>query len=112
MPVRSPHPDVEIPAVALPEFLFGAGPGADADTLAFVDGLTGASVTFGELHDQVCRVAAALAQRGIGRGDVVALHAPNSPAWPVVFHGVLRANAVVTSVNVLNTAAEIALTMK
>jgi acyl-CoA synthetase (AMP-forming)/AMP-acid ligase II len=108
MPVRSPHPDVEIPAVALPEFLFGAGAGADADTPAFVDGLTGASLTFGELHDQVCRVAAALEQRGIGRGDVVALHAPNSPAWPVVFHGVLRANAVVTSVNVLNTATEIA----
>ena len=50
MPVRSPYPDVEIPAVALPEFLFGDGFGADADTPAFVDGVTGASLTFGELH--------------------------------------------------------------
>ena len=108
MPVRSPHPDVEIPAVALPEFLFGAGPGTDAATPVFIDGTTGAVLTFGALHDQVLRVAAALAERGIGRGDVVAIHAPNSPSWPVVFHGVLRANATVTSVNVLNTAGEIA----
>jgi acyl-CoA synthetase (AMP-forming)/AMP-acid ligase II len=108
MPVRSPHPDVEIPAVSLPEFLFGGGFGDHADVPAFVDGVTGASVTYGGLHDQVLRLAAALAARGIGRGDVVALHAPNSPAWPVVFHGVLRANAVVTSVNVLSTSAELA----
>jgi hypothetical protein len=30
MPVRGPYPDVEIPAVSLSEFLFGAGPGAAA----------------------------------------------------------------------------------
>ena len=105
MPVRSPFPDVEIPAVSLPELLFA---GDLDDTPAFVDGATGASVTFRELHEQVLRVAGSLARRGIGRGDVVALHAPNSPAWPAVFHGVLRANAVVTSVNVLHTPEEIA----
>jgi acyl-CoA synthetase (AMP-forming)/AMP-acid ligase II len=105
MPVRSPHPDVEIPAVSLPEYLFAEEPD---DAPAFVDALTGASVSFRALHEQVLRIAAALAQRGIGRGDVVALFAPNSIAWPAVFHGVLRANAVITSVNVLNTADEVA----
>jgi acyl-CoA synthetase (AMP-forming)/AMP-acid ligase II len=108
MPVRSPHPDVDVPAVSLPEFLFGAGFGERAGAAAFVDGITGASVSFGDLHGQVLRVAAALGERGIGRGDVVALNAPNSPAWAAVFHGVLRANAVVTSVNVMYTAGELA----
>ena len=108
MPVRSPHPDVQIPPVSLWEFLFADGFGEHAGSAAFVDGVTGASLTFGELHEQVLRVAAALAERGVGRGDVVAVFAPNSPWWPVVFHGVLRANAVVTTVNVLNTAGDVA----
>lgn len=107
MPVRSPYPDVEVPAVSLVEFLFGEGTELP-DVPAFVDATTGVSLTYPELHEQVLRLAAALAQRGIGRGDVVALHAPNSPAWPVVFHGVLRANAVLSSVAVLGTADDIA----
>ena len=108
MPVRSPHPDVDIPGVDLETFLFGRDLGEHADVPAFVDGTTGASLTFGALHEQVLRIAAALAQRGIGRGDVVALYAPNSPAWAAVFHGVLRANATLTSVNALYTAGELA----
>ena len=39
---------------------------------------------------------------------MVALYAPNSPAWAAVFHGVLRANATLTSVNALYTAGELA----
>jgi acyl-CoA synthetase (AMP-forming)/AMP-acid ligase II len=108
MPVRSPHPDVAVPAVSLSEFLLGDGFGDRAGAPAFVDGGSGASVSFGELHDMVLRVAAALAERGFGRGDVVAIFAPNTPYWPVAFHGALRANAAVTSVNVLNTAADLA----
>jgi acyl-CoA synthetase (AMP-forming)/AMP-acid ligase II len=108
MPVRSPYPDVDIPDVTLPDFLFGRDLGGHADLPAFVDGTTGALLTYGDLHEQVVRIAAALAQRGIGRGDVVALHAPNSPAWAVVFHGVLRANTTVTTVNTLYTVGEMA----
>jgi acyl-CoA synthetase (AMP-forming)/AMP-acid ligase II len=108
MPVRSPYPDVDIPAVSLPELLFGGDLGGHATLPAFVDGVTGESVTFAELHEQVLRIAAALAERGIGHGDVVALFAPNSPAWAAAFHGVLRANAVLTSVNALYTAGELA----
>ena len=110
MPVRSPYPDVDIPAVSLPEFLFGDDLGGHATLPAFVDGVSGYSVTFAELHEQVLRIAGALAERGIGHGDgdVVALFAPNSPAWAAAFHGVLRANAVLTSVNALYTAGELA----
>ena len=107
MPVRSPYPDVEIPDVSLTAFLFGDF-GDRADAPAFVDGSSGRSITFGELATMVDKIAAALAERGVGAGDVVGLFAPNSPEWAAVFHGVLRANAIVTSANSLYTPGELA----
>jgi len=107
MPIRSPYPDVEIPEVSLYDFLLG-DLGEVADKPAFVDGGSGASITFAELKDMVNTLAAALAERGIGRGDVVAIFSPNTPYYPVVFHGVLRANAIVTSANSLYSPGELA----
>jgi acyl-CoA synthetase (AMP-forming)/AMP-acid ligase II len=107
MPVRSPFPDVEIPDVSLFDFLF-AGFGERAGAPALIDGASGATITFGELEGLVGKIAAALAERGIGAGDVVALFAPNTPHYVAVFHGVLRANAIVTSVNSLYTPGELA----
>jgi acyl-CoA synthetase (AMP-forming)/AMP-acid ligase II len=107
MVIRSPYPDVEIPEVSLFEFLFSDF-GDRADQPAFIDGSSGAEVTFAELKQQVITIAAALAERGIGAGDVVGIFAPNSPQWAAVFHGVLRANATVTSVNSLYSAGELA----
>ncbi|MFR9805958.1 AMP-binding protein [Pseudonocardia sp. RS010] len=108
MIIRSPYPDVEIPEVSLPEFLFGAGFGDRADAPAFIDGATGSSVTFDELAGMVTRIVAALHQRGLRQGDVVALFATNSPAWVAVFQGVLRAGGIVTSANSLYAPAELA----
>jgi acyl-CoA synthetase (AMP-forming)/AMP-acid ligase II len=107
MPVRSPFPDVEIPEVSLTEFLF-RDLGDRAGAPAFVDAGSGASITFGELRGMADKVAAALAERGIARGDVIAIFSPNTPYYPVVFHGILRANAIVTSVNSLYTPTELA----
>jgi acyl-CoA synthetase (AMP-forming)/AMP-acid ligase II len=107
MPVRSPYPDVEIPDVSLVDFLF-TDFGDRAGAPALIDGSSGAAITFGELEGMVTKIAAALAERGIGAGDVVALFAPNTPHYAAVFHGILRANAVVTSVNSLYTPGELA----
>jgi acyl-CoA synthetase (AMP-forming)/AMP-acid ligase II len=107
MPVRSPYPDVEIPDVSLFDFLFD-GFGDRADAPALIDGSSGTSISFAQLEGMVLKIAAALAERGIGAGDVVGLFAPNTPHYAAVFHGVLRANAVVTSVNSLYTPGELA----
>ncbi|MCU1661732.1 MAG: AMP-dependent synthetase [Pseudonocardia sp.] len=107
MPVRSPYPDVEIPEVSLFDFLF-TDFGERADAPALVDGGSGVALTFSELEHMVLRIAAALAERGIGGGDVVGIFAPNSPHYAAVFHGILRANATVTSVNSLYTPGELA----
>jgi fatty-acyl-CoA synthase len=51
------------------------------------------SLTFGELLEGAERVAAGLAQRGIGRGDTVALMLPTSPDFFLAFAGALLAGA-------------------
>jgi acyl-CoA synthetase (AMP-forming)/AMP-acid ligase II len=107
MSVRSPYPDVEIADVTLFDFLFGDF-GDRADSPAFLDGGSGSSITFRELKGMVEKIAAALAERGVGAGDVVGILSPNTPYYAAVFHGILRANAIVTSANSLYTAGELA----
>jgi acyl-CoA synthetase (AMP-forming)/AMP-acid ligase II len=107
MVVRSPYPDVEIPEVSLYDFLF-SGFGDRGGATAFVDGVSGASLTFDQLKGMVDKIAAALAERGIAAGDVVGIFAPNTPYYAAVFHGILRANAIVTSANSLYTPGELA----
>ncbi|MDQ3887239.1 MAG: AMP-binding protein, partial [Actinomycetota bacterium] len=107
MPFRSPFPDVEIPDVSLPELLF-ADIAPRADRLALIDGASGQSITYGQLSIQVDQIAGALAARGIGKGDVVAIFAPNTPYYATVLHGILRAGATATTVNTLYTAEDVA----
>lgn len=108
MPIASPLPDVEIPDLGIYDFLFGSIQPSDRDRVAAVDGTSGAKTTYAELRSQIDAIAGALAARGIGIGDVVALHSPNLPAFVSVFHGILRAGATVTTVNALSTAADLA----
>lgn len=105
---RSPLPDVEIPNVSVYDFLFANLTDDDKDTVAIVDGTSGAETTYGALVAQIDAVAGALAARGIGVGDVVALHSPNVPAFAAVFHGILRSGATATTVNALYTAKDLA----
>ena len=107
MIIRSPFPDIDIPDVGLPEFLF-SDLGDAQDAVAFVDGPSGREMTYGQLAGAVDRFAAALAERGLGKGDVIALFAPNNPYFPVVFHGALAAGVAVSTVNALYTPDEIA----
>ncbi len=53
----------------------------------------GPSLTFGELLEGAEHVAADLAQRGIGRGDTVALMLPTSREFFLAFAGILLAGA-------------------
>jgi acyl-CoA synthetase (AMP-forming)/AMP-acid ligase II len=105
---RSPYPDVTVPEVGLPEFLLGELTAEDAERVAAVDAVTGESYRYGELVEGVGRVAGALGARGIGRGDVAALFAPNCTGYPLVFHGILSAGAAASPVNALYTPAELA----
>ena len=102
---RTPHLDV--PDISLTELVLGGLDAAERERTAIVDALSGARLTYGQLADGVDRVAAALAERGVRPGDVVALHSPNTPGFALAFFGALRAGAVVTPVNVLSTSREV-----
>lgn len=64
--------------------------------------------TYAELNAAANRVANLLVARGVRPGDRVALCAPNLPAFPIVYFGILKAGAVVVPVNVLLKRREIA----
>jgi len=65
-------------------------------------------LTFGELGARAHAVANWLADSGVGRGDVVAVHIPNCRQYPAVYYGVLLAGATFSPTNPLLPAADLA----
>lgn len=78
------------------------------DAVALIDGTDGTAVSYAQLDVFHRRTAAGLVAAGLRTGDVLALHSPNSVAYPVVFYGATRAGASVTTVHPLSTAEEFA----
>jgi acyl-CoA synthetase (AMP-forming)/AMP-acid ligase II len=105
--IRSPFPDVDIPELSLTEFVLGRA-GQHGDRIALIDGLSGRTITYSALAESVRRVAAGLAARGFGKGDVFAHYAPNLPEYPIAFHGVASAGGVNTTANPMMTVEELA----
>ncbi|MFJ4790058.1 AMP-binding protein [Streptomyces sp. NPDC088794] len=75
---------------------------------AMVDVSSGRTLTYGELAELVRRLAAGLAAEGIGKGDVVALHSPNTILFPVVLYATTTAGGTVTPLSPLASPPEIA----
>ena len=104
--IRSPFPDIEIPDMPFTEFVLER---ADerGDKAAIIDGPTGRTITYPELVESVRGLAAGLAERGFGKGDVFAHYAPNLPEYAVAFHGVATAGGVNTTANPMLTEDEL-----
>ncbi len=64
--------------------------------------------TWAEAYERCRRLASALAKRGLGKGDTVAVMAPNTPPMWEAHHGVPMAGAVLNALNVRLDAAAIA----
>lgn len=64
-------------------------------------------LTYDQLLDGARRVAALLADKGVGPGDRVGLVLPNVPAFPVLFYGAVAAGAVVVPMNPLLKGREV-----
>ncbi len=103
---RSPYPDVIIPNVTLPGYLFEHAANYTGKA-ALIDGPTGRTVTYGQLVAAVQRTAAGLAARGFGKGDVFAIYSPNVPEYAIAFFGVAAAGGATTTVNPLYTSEEL-----
>src|SRR5215213_7201157 len=104
---RSPFPDVEIPEVPLTEFVFERA-AEHAERAALIDGVSGRVLTYAQLASAVRAAAAGLARRGFRKGDVLALFSPNLPEYVVAFHAVATLGGIVTPVNPMYTAEELA----
>jgi acyl-CoA synthetase (AMP-forming)/AMP-acid ligase II len=107
MIIYSPYDDVELAAVPLHEFVLR---GADrrSDRAAIVDGPTGRTLTYAELAGSVRRAAAGLVAHGVAKGDVLALCSPNCPEFAIAYFAALAAGALVTTVNPLAPASDMA----
>lgn len=103
---HSPLPDVEIPELPLTEYVLAGGAG-QPDKPALIDGPSGRVMTYGELEDAIRSLAGGLVAAGFGRGDVLALMAPNGPEYAVVFHGAAMAGGTTTTINPAYTQAEV-----
>ncbi|MET7437029.1 4-coumarate--CoA ligase family protein [Streptomyces sp. NPDC005496] len=104
---RSEYADV--PAVELPIHDAVLGRAAErGDTPALVDGVDGTTLTYEQVDRLHRRLAAAFAEAGVTKGDVLALHSPNTVAFPTAFYAATRAGASVTTVHPLATAGDFA----
>ena len=108
MSFASPFPEVDIPSKSVYGYLFGRLNDDDADRVAIIDTKSGRTTTYREVVARVRTFAGALAARGTEVGEVIGLLAPNSAAFAVAFHGILRAGATATAINTLFTAKDIA----
>ncbi|MFE7927208.1 4-coumarate--CoA ligase family protein [Streptomyces sp. NPDC057456] len=97
----------DVPPVELPIHEAVLGRAAEFGELpALVDGTDGTTLTYDQVDRFHRRVAAALAEAGVRKGDVLALHSPNTVAFPLAFYAATRAGATVTTVHPLATAEE------
>jgi long-chain acyl-CoA synthetase len=76
------------------------------DRTAFID--HDVTLTFEEMGRRAHAVAGWLADHGIGRGDVVAVHIPNCRQYPSVYYGIMLAGATFSPTNPLLPAADLA----
>jgi acyl-CoA synthetase (AMP-forming)/AMP-acid ligase II len=104
---RAPEPDVAIPPSDVASFVL-AGAAEQADKPALIDGPTGRALTYGELSERVRALAAGLAERRFGHGDVLGIYLPNLPEYAIAFHGAAATGGMCTTMNPLYTAREVA----
>ncbi|MFI6291360.1 amino acid adenylation domain-containing protein [Nonomuraea sp. NPDC050790] len=101
--------EADVPPATWPE-LFARQAARDPGAVALELGEN--RMTYGELDAAGTRLAAALAGRGIGRGDVVALLVPRCPEAVVAMLGVQRAGAAYLPIDPAYPAERIALMLR
>ncbi|RCK76288.1 MAG: Long-chain-fatty-acid--CoA ligase [Anaerolineae bacterium] len=67
----------------------------------------GAVITYKEMSELTDRLAGALADLGVKKGDRVGIFMPNTPQFVIAYFGILKAGGVVVATNPLYTPREI-----
>ncbi|EHR49191.1 acyl-CoA synthetase (AMP-forming)/AMP-acid ligase II [Saccharomonospora marina XMU15] len=107
--MMSPPPglpnSLDYPEVPVGSLLAGAA-ARYGDRTAFQHGEQ--KLSFSQLWESACRFANALLDRGVGKGDTVALHLPNCLAFPIAYYGTLLAGATFSPANPLLPPGDLA----
>lgn len=96
--VRSVWPDVTIPEISIPEYVFrefdkhGKRP-------ALINGLTGEVKSFVEVKDAAWRIASGLSRLGFRRNDKLLVISENSVEYILMFYAVVWIGGTITMVN-------------
>ncbi|KAI4344399.1 hypothetical protein L6164_011631 [Bauhinia variegata] len=105
---RSKLPDIQIPThLPLHSYVF-ENISQFQDRTCLINGDTGDTFTYAEVHLTARRVAAGLNNLGIQRGDIIMLLLRNCHQFVFAFLGASYRGAVVTTANPFYTSAEIA----
>jgi long-chain acyl-CoA synthetase len=97
-------PSLTYPGRPLPEILDSvAVETPDRPATAFL----GAALTFREIKNRSDKLAAALARRGIVKGDRIGVMLPNCPQYIIAAFAILRLGAIVVNVNPTYTVREV-----
>jgi long-chain acyl-CoA synthetase len=59
----------------------------------------GAVISYREMNAQSDRMAAALVEMGVKKGDRVGIFMPNTPQFVIAYYGILKAGAAVVAIN-------------
>lgn len=100
------HRVPSVPDVSLTEYVLRHASRLHANP-ALIDGKNGTTLTYGELAETVRRVATGLAERGLAKGDVVAVYSPNVVEYPAIVLAVAWLGGIVTPINPLYTSEEV-----
>jgi acyl-CoA synthetase (AMP-forming)/AMP-acid ligase II len=75
---------------------------------ALIEGVSGRTLTYGQLAEGVRRAGVGLSRRGFRRDSVLAIDSPNLPEYAVAFHAAAALGGVVTTANPLLDVEELA----
>jgi long-chain acyl-CoA synthetase len=96
--------EVNAPLISVPE-LFDEATDNYGKKTALI--FYGKKVSYAELKEEIDRLATALADLGVSKGDTVALYLLNSPQYVISFFAALKTGAKVTPVSPIYTSIEI-----
>jgi len=96
--------EIDFPEINISQFIDNAAKEFGSRTaIWFLDH----KLSYKKFKDNADRLATALIDIGVKKGDVVAIMLPNFPQFPVSFYGILKAGATVTACSVLHTEHEL-----
>ncbi|OAP59373.1 hypothetical protein AYL99_06671 [Fonsecaea erecta] len=104
---RSPYPPVKLIDSDLLTYLFSNPKNTPDDKPIFIDAVTGAHRTYGDIKRRSRSLAHGLRELGVKPKDIVALFSPNSIDYAILCYGIIGCGATVSPVSAAYTPLEL-----